>query len=64
MHHVALQGGACIDLRSCDFHALQALPFVIETPSQRKLKAALDARLKEIEDALEVFSQPNVLVEA
>lgn len=40
------------------------MPFVIETPSQRRNKAGLDARLKEIEDALDVFSQPKVLVEA
>lgn len=44
--------------------ALQALPFVVETLSQRRNKAALDARLKEIEEALDVFSQPRVLVQA
>ncbi len=43
---------------------LQALPFVIEMSSQRKHKASLDAQLKEIEEALDVFSQPKVLVQA
>jgi hypothetical protein len=43
---------------------VQALPFVIKTPSQRRHKAALEARLQEIEEALDVFSQPKVLVQS
>ncbi|BDA46905.1 hypothetical protein COCOBI_09-3580 [Coccomyxa sp. Obi] len=41
---------------------IRALPFIIETPSQRKLKDGLEAKLLEVEEALELFNQPQVLV--
>ncbi|KAK9822379.1 hypothetical protein WJX81_005307 [Elliptochloris bilobata] len=41
---------------------MQALPFVIETPSARRHKAELDARFAEVEEALVLFSRRTVLV--
>ncbi|KAK3266992.1 hypothetical protein CYMTET_24420 [Cymbomonas tetramitiformis] len=41
---------------------LQKLPFTVETPSQIKRKQGLEDRLKEVEDALRVFSRKRVLV--
>lgn len=43
-------------------HVIQALPFIIETPSKRKLRDGLEAKLLEVEEALELFNQPQVLV--
>ncbi|KAK9814667.1 hypothetical protein WJX72_009492 [[Myrmecia] bisecta] len=43
---------------------IQALPFVIETPSQKKYQAGLEARLAEIEQATKLFSRSKVLVQA
>ncbi|DBB14932.1 hypothetical protein WJX82_003150 [Trebouxia sp. C0006] len=42
---------------------LQALPFLIETPSQKAHKTSLERRLQEIEEANKVFSRTKVLVE-
>lgn len=42
---------------------LQALPFLIETPSQKAHKTGLERRLQEIEEANKVFSRAKVLVE-
>lgn len=41
---------------------MQALPFIIETASQKKNKASLEEKLKEVEAAIEAFEQPQVLV--
>ena len=43
---------------------IQALPFVIETPSAIKHKARLEKRLEEIAEARRIFSRPKVLVKA
>lgn len=43
---------------------IQALPFVIETPSAIKNKARLEKRLQEIAEARRIFSRPTVLVKA
>ena len=43
--------------------AVQALPFLIETPSQKAHKTSLERRLQEIEEADKVFSRTKVLVE-
>jgi hypothetical protein len=42
---------------------VQALPFLIETPSQKAHKTSLERRLQEIEEANKVFSRTKVLVE-
>ncbi|GIL80107.1 hypothetical protein Vretimale_12930 [Volvox reticuliferus] len=42
--------------------AIQALPLRIETLSAVRRKEELERRLKEIEDALKIFSRPKVLV--
>lgn len=42
---------------------MQALPFLIETPSQKAHKTSLERRLQEIEEANKVFSRMKVLVE-
>ena len=42
--------------------AIRALPFVIETPSQIRRQNELHARLKEIEEAVKIFSRAKVLV--
>lgn len=44
--------------------AIQALPLRIETLSAVRRKEELERRLKEIEDALKIFSRPKVLVHA
>lgn len=41
---------------------MQALPFVLETPSQLQRKDVLHRRLAEIEDALTLFSKQQVLI--
>ena len=46
-----------------DIVMLQALPFLIETPSQKAHKTSLERRLQEIEEANKVFSRIKVLVE-
>lgn len=38
------------------------LPFVVETPSMLKRRAALEEKLKEIEHAIQLFSKPRVYV--
>lgn len=42
---------------------LQALPFLIETPTQKAHKTSLERRLQEIDEANKVFSRTKVLVE-
>lgn len=42
---------------------LQALPFNIETPSQKAYKTSLERRMQEVEEATKVFSRTKVLVE-
>eukprot|EP00742_Colponemidia_sp_Colp-10_P003672 GILJ01003908.1.p1 GENE.GILJ01003908.1~~GILJ01003908.1.p1 ORF type:complete len:283 (+),score=55.78 GILJ01003908.1:47-895(+) len=42
---------------------LSRMPFVVETPSAVKRKAALETKLKEIEDAIKLFSRKKVYVE-
>ncbi|KAG2494455.1 hypothetical protein HYH03_007507 [Edaphochlamys debaryana] len=42
--------------------AIQGLPLRIETPSAIRRKDELERRLREIEDALKIFSRPKVLV--
>lgn len=43
---------------------LQALPFNLETISQRKYKKSVEARLLDVENAIRIFSQRKVLVQA
>ena len=50
-------------LRLCSSPYRQAMPFVIETPSQVRLKTGLERRLLEIENALVVFARRKVFVE-
>jgi hypothetical protein len=42
--------------------ALEKLPFVVETPSMRRRLEELEAKLKEIENAIKIFSKPKVFV--
>ena len=42
---------------------VQELPFVVETATMIKHKAALEARMKEIEDGMRLFSRSKVLVQ-
>ena len=42
---------------------MQALPFVIKIEKHRRYKAEVEERLAEIEEAWQMFSQPQVLVE-
>ncbi|PNW79608.1 hypothetical protein CHLRE_08g359850v5 [Chlamydomonas reinhardtii] len=42
--------------------AIQQLPLRIETPSAIRRKEDLERRLREIEDAIKIFSRPKVLV--
>ncbi|KXZ51626.1 hypothetical protein GPECTOR_12g590 [Gonium pectorale] len=42
--------------------AIQGLPLRIETPSAIRRKDELERRLREIEDAIKIFSRPKVLV--
>jgi hypothetical protein len=48
--------------RSEALNQLQRMPFVIETPSLRKKQEALENKLREIEQALSIFSKPKVYV--
>ena len=41
---------------------LQRLPLTIETPSQIRRQNALEAKFKEVEDAVKIFSRPKVFV--
>mmetsp|Transcript_38645 Transcript_38645/g.46788 ORF Transcript_38645/g.46788 Transcript_38645/m.46788 type:complete len:284 (+) Transcript_38645:263-1114(+) len=41
---------------------LQKMPFNVETPSQIKYKTGLETKLKEVEDAIKVFSRKKVYV--
>lgn len=41
---------------------LSAMPFVIETPSQRKKHEELEAKIKEIENAIGLFSRKKVFI--
>lgn len=41
---------------------LRRMPFVIETPSQRKKQDFLEGKLREIDSALAIFSKPKVFV--
>lgn len=41
----------------------QALPFNIETVSQKAYKASLEQRMQEVEEGIKVFSRTKVLVE-
>jgi len=43
---------------------LRRMPFVVETPSLIRHKAALEGRLKEIDEAVRMFSRTRVLVRA
>ncbi|KAL6763406.1 flagellar/basal body protein [Haematococcus lacustris] len=42
--------------------ALQSMPIVIETPSQIRRKDEMERRLREIADAVKIFSRPKVIV--
>lgn len=41
---------------------LNKMPFVIETPSLRRKQGALESKLREIENAIELFSKPKVYI--
>lgn len=41
---------------------IQRLPLTIETPGQIRRKNDLDAKYKEVEDAIKIFSRPKVFV--
>lgn len=41
---------------------IRKLPFVIETPSQKKKQEFLESKLREIDNALSIFSKPKVFV--
>lgn len=41
---------------------LQNMPFVVETPSQKKKQVELESKLREIERAIALFSKPKVYV--
>lgn len=41
---------------------LQALPFVIETPSLKRRQQSLEDKLREIEKAIILFSKPKVYI--
>jgi hypothetical protein len=41
---------------------LQNMPFVVETPSQKKKQVELETKLREIERAISLFSRPKVYV--
>ena len=36
---------------------------MVETPSQKRRKAELENKLKEIDDAIKIFSRPKVFVQ-
>jgi hypothetical protein len=41
---------------------LFAMPLTVETLAQKKKKNALEAKLKEIEDAVKIFNRPKVFI--
>ena len=41
---------------------LQAMPFVIETPSLKRKQQVLEGKLREIENALVLFNRPKVYI--
>jgi hypothetical protein len=41
---------------------LRRMPFVVETPSQRKKQEAIEAKLREIDNAIGIFSKEKVYV--
>jgi len=41
---------------------LMRMPFVIETPSLKRKQGALEAKLREIENAIDLFSKPKVYI--
>ena len=41
---------------------LRRMPFVVETPSQRKRQDMLEGKLREIDNAIAIFSKPKVYV--
>lgn len=41
---------------------LRKMPFVVETPSQRKRQEQLETKLREIDSALAIFSKPKVYI--
>lgn len=43
--------------------AMQRLPLLIETLGQKKRKEALDNKMKELEDAIKIFTRPKVYVQ-
>lgn len=43
-------------------HLLERMPFVIETPSMRKRQQDLENKIREIENAISIFSKPKVYV--
>ena len=51
---------ACLKMH---WTCVQELPFVVETATMIKHKAALEARMKEIEDGMRLFSRSKVLVQ-
>jgi hypothetical protein len=38
------------------------MPLCVETPSQKRRKSELEAKLKEIDNAISIFSRPTVYV--
>jgi hypothetical protein len=50
-------------LRECQ-NQLERMPFVIETPSMKKKHTDLEFKMKEIEQAIAIFSKPKVYVAA
>ena len=67
MHEASVSARFCLQhicIRPDRFCGMmQALPFLIETPSQKAHKTSLERRLQEIEEAKKVFSRTKVLVE-
>eukprot|EP01034_Spumella_vulgaris_P038449 gene38449-47476_t len=41
---------------------LRKMPFVIETPTQKKRLEALESKMREIDSAIAIFSKPKVYV--
>lgn len=52
-----------ISLPICTCLPVQSQPLVIETLSQKQVAASLSQRLREIEEAITLFSRKTVLVE-
>lgn len=43
-------------------HQLQKMPFVVETATLKKKKEALESKLREVEQAIELFKKPKVYI--